>query len=281
MFLVEKKTWIKSFVICSPVVALAILFFSKSSNTTPEKDSPSLNQHSINPPTKMSFEDLPSLYTPLHYKLLLTYLKTIENSSPNEDCSSMIKKSYSNGIILEFRPSYFYPISKEIREAFHNGGINYQITGQFPLYYGKDAWLQGINVWAAVDYFSRDGRTSGLNNKTKLRIIPLTLGLKFFFPPLGTVAPVNFYLGTGMKYFFVHNYTDSDFVKRNIDVNGMGGVVETGFTTTVVEHLVFDVFGSYSFRTFGPPNLSKYPAVEPTVMNISGINIGGGIGYKF
>jgi len=193
------------------------------------------------------------------------------------------KQSFPEGVLLEFRPSYFYPISKGIRQAFHNGGVNYQITGAFPVYYGNNAWLQGLDVWAAVDYFSREGRTSGLGNKTRLRIVPLTLGLKYFFPDLGTVAPVNFYVASGMKYFFVYNYTDSDYAQKNVYANGMGGVVETGFTSTVMKHLVLDIFASYSFRTFGAPSISssKYPAVIPTGMNISGVNVGGGIGYKF
>lgn len=92
---------------------------------------------------------------------------------------------------------------------------------------------------------------------------------------------MNFYVGSGMKYFFVYNYTDSDYVKKHVYANGMGGGVETGFTTTVIKHLVFDIFASYSFRTFGAPDLSDYPAVIPTGMNISGVNVGGGIGYKF
>ena len=193
---------------------------------------------------------------------------------------SPIKKSDSTGILLEFRASYYYPTSKGIREAFDNGGVNYQITGSFPVYYGANPWIRGINIWGAIDYFSKEGRTSGLNNKTRLRIVPLTLGLKYFFPAIGTTAPVNFYIGSGMKYFFIYNYTDSDYVKRNLYANGMGGVVETGFTTTVMKHLVFDVFASYSFKTFDAPSLSKYPAVEPTKTNMSGINVGGGIGYK-
>ena len=63
----------------------------------------------------------------------------------------------------------------------------------------------------------------------------------------------------------------------------MGGGVETGFTTTVTKHLVLDIFASYSFGAFGAPSISpsKYPAVIPVGMNISGINVGGGIGYKF
>lgn len=266
----KKKIWIIAIVLSFPVVFIGILVYSKFSNKIGKKCKQTQNH--LTPSKKKSSEDLGFFSKPLKNKNSTEFKKS---------STSEFKKSSSNGILLEFRPSYFYPISKGIREAFHNGGINYQITGQFPVYCGKNAWLQGMNVWAGVDYFSRDGRTSALNNKTRLRIVPLTLGLKFFFPAIGSVAPVNFYIGSGMKYFFVYNYTDSDYVKRNIYAHGMGGVVETGFTTTVIEHLVFDVFASYSFKTFQAPSLSKYPAVEPTSMNISGVNIGGGIGYKF
>jgi outer membrane protein W len=169
----------------------------------------------------------------------------------------------SNGVILEARASYFYPTAKE-----------------FPVYYGNDVWLQGLDVWAAVDYFHKTGRTTGLHDKTSIRIVPITLGLKYFFPALGTKIQVNFYIASGMKYFFVHTHTDSSFLKKNVNKSGMGGVFEAGFTTTFVKHLVLDVFAAYSLKTLSAPSISK-PVVETTSFNISNLNVGLGLGYKF
>ena len=180
-----------------------------------------------------------------------------------------------NRIILEFRPSYFYPISSDFRDIFHDGGVNYQITGSFPVY-------KGLSVYGAVDYFSKSSHTGTFHNKTSLRLVPLTLGLKYFFPSLGASIPVNFYLAGGMKYYFVHTHNNGTpgIVRQTVNKNGMGGTVETGFITTFVKHLVLDIFASYSFRTFGAPR-PLTPAVEATGLNVSGLNIGLGLGYKF
>ena len=102
-----------------------------------------------------------------------------------------------NGII-EFRPSYFYPVSSSFRQIFHDGGVNYQLTAAFPVYGGEHRWLRGIDIWGAVDYFSREGRSTGLYNKTSICIVPLTLGIKYFFPPLGQTVQLHFYVAGGM-----------------------------------------------------------------------------------
>jgi len=187
--------------------------------------------------------------------------------------------SSPDGVILEFRPSYFCPTSKVFRQIFH-GGVNYQITGTFPVYHGENEWLHGLDIWGAVDYFSKKGHSTGLHTKTSITIVPLTLGIKYFFPSVGGDIPVNFYAAGGMKYFFVHTRNHSSHVKKTINVNGMGGVVEAGFITLFKEHLVFDVFASYSFKTLSGPS-SHNPAVESTQLNISGFNVGLGIGYEF
>ena len=184
------------------------------------------------------------------------------------------------GIIVEFRPSYFYPISSDFRDVFHEGGIDYQLTGTFPVYYGQNAWLRGIDVWWGLDYFSKEGHSTALHDKTEIQIAPITLGLKYFFPPLGKRVPVTFYTAAAMKYYFVYTYNHSDYVKREINQNGMGGVVETGFTVTACKHWIFDLFAAYSFKSFGAPSVSS-PSVETTGMNVSSINVGTGIGYKF
>ncbi len=184
------------------------------------------------------------------------------------------------GILLEFRTSYFYPLSSSYRAIFPNGNANYQITGAFPVYDGTNVWVRGLDLWAGVDYYGQNGKSTILKEKTSIWIVPITLGLKYFFPPLGETYPVNFYVASGMKYFFVHTHNHSSYVQQNVNTNGMGGVVESGLTITFIQHLVLDVFGAYSFRTFGGPEINL-PNVESTGLNISNINVGLGLGYKF
>lgn len=185
-----------------------------------------------------------------------------------------------NGVMLEVRTSYFYPTSHKFRSIFGDGNVNYQLNTTFPVYYGKNVWVQGIDIWFAVDYFHKNGHTKPLHDRTSISIVPITIGLKYFFPALGKVAPVNFYLGSGLKYFFVHTHDNNPYVKRILNVNGAGGVFETGFTTTFVKHLVLDVFASYSIKKFDAPSVHN-AAVKAKSFDVSNVNVGLGLGYKF
>ena len=119
-----------------------------------------------------------------------------------------------------------------------------------------------------------------MREKTKISILPVTLGVKYFFPPMGRRVPINFYVASGMKYYFVHTHNDSSFVEQNIHAHGMGGMVEGGLIAVLKQHLVLDLFASGSFKTLKGPSKSP-PTAEGTSLNVSSFNIGGGIGYKY
>lgn len=184
-----------------------------------------------------------------------------------------------NNFIIEFRPNYFYPLSSHFR-TFFAGGIDYQLTASCPVYWGENDWIRGITVFVAGDYYSRTGHSSFPKDKTTISIVPVTLGLKYFFPALGNCVPVNLYLAAGMKYYFVHNRNKGKSIRHDINVNGMGGMVEAGAIAVLWKHLVLDLFVSGSFKSFSPPSISR-PGVKGTSLNVSSINAGGGIGYKF
>lgn len=182
--------------------------------------------------------------------------------------------------IIELRASCFYPESSKFRSLFGNNKLNYQLTSSFPLYPNWCGWIRGINLWAAVDYYSHSGHTSTLQNKTSLRIVPLTLGVKYFLPAICQRVPINFYAAAGMKYYFVHNHNHSNIVKKTINKRGMGGTLEVGCLATLSCHLVVDLFAAYSFKSFGASSSSN-PAVKMTGLDLGGLNIGAGFGYKF
>ena len=200
-------------------------------------------------------------------------------SPPPTKCTPQCTNPTLDNFIIEFRPNYFHPLSSHFRTLF-SGGIDYQLTISCPVYWGENAWMRGINIFAAGDYYSRNGHSTFMKNKTSISIVPVTLGLKYFFPALGDPIPVTFYVASGMKYYFVHTHNKSHFVQKNIHVNGMGGMVESGVIAVFREHLVFDLFVSGSFKTLGPPSVSGSSS-KGSRLNVSSINAGGGIGYKY
>ncbi len=185
-----------------------------------------------------------------------------------------------SGILLEFRPSYLFPTSHTFRTIYPHGGVDWQVTALVPLYYGKNSWLRGLDIWTAIDYFQKRGHSTDLQEKSKIQMVPLTLGLKFFFPTQRERIPIHFYMAAGMKYYFVHTHNDSPYVTSSVNVNGLGGVVEIGLLSIFIKHLTVDFFTAYSFRSFGAPTLTN-PAVEAVGLNVSSLNVGGGVGFKF
>lgn len=176
----------------------------------------------------------------------------------------------SDKIILEARASYFRPFSKTVRHLFHNGGVDYALEATFPVY-------RGLNIWGAVDYFSRSGTMLGINRSVHLTIVPITLGLKYIY---SFNRYYGLYAGAGGKYYFVEAVNRVYPMYHTTHRNGFGGVVEIGNLICVTKHFVIDVFGSASFKAVDgpdhlPPNASSFR------IDVGGWNVGGGLGYKF
>jgi outer membrane protein W len=176
----------------------------------------------------------------------------------------------SNSVILEARVSYFRPFSKTLRKMFHNGGVDYALEVSAPVW-------KGLNIWGAVDYFSRHGKMIHFDASTRITIVPLTLGLKYIY---SVNQYFGLYGGAGFKYFFVKAINRSTVLNRTIHRNGLGGVLELGTLFCITHHLILDVFGSASFKNFhGPKHHSTN--VRPENLQVGGWNVGAGIGYKF
>ena len=178
--------------------------------------------------------------------------------------------------MIEVRLSYFLPQSSDLREIYHGGGIDYQLTGTIPLYRGEDEIRRGINFWWAADYFQREGHSIGLNSGTRIRMEPVTGGLKYI-QPHGRLRP---YFGAGLKYYFLQIHNDNPFTQQHVSRNGAGAVVETGLVAFFLEHGTIDIFLSYSFMKFGaqPIHLAN---VEGTSLQAGGLNAGAGMGVRF
>ncbi len=179
-------------------------------------------------------------------------------------------------VTIEARFSYFWPESSLFRQVYHNGGVDYQLTGTVPLFQGDSMALRGLNFWWAVDYFKAEGKSTPLENKTTIQIEPLTAGLKWIYPK-SMIRP---FFGAGMKYYFVQIYNDSPYVKKHVARNGVGFSVETGVQLLASKYIMSDLFIAYSFKQFGSRSINS-PTVQATWFDVGGLNIGGGIGVTF
>jgi outer membrane protein W len=182
---------------------------------------------------------------------------------------------------VEFRVSYFRPSSSLLRSVYGNAGIDYQLTGTVSLdslcCKNSQESLKGVNLWWAVDYIAKNGQSLGDEPaKTRFWMIPVTAGLKYIHPAK------NFrpYVGLGLRYFFVHTSNNYDFVRKNINANGLGGVVEGGMLLTFCEKFLLDVFVAYSHGKVRAPSNSQ-SNVETSNLQVGGFNFGLGVSYAF
>jgi len=188
-----------------------------------------------------------------------------ESCCENDNCSFSIQGDVS----------YFRPTASILREIYGSAWVDYKVALEHPLSCSDSFW-NSLSIFADVSYLAKSGHTSVGHHKTHIQIIPVSLGLKWVQPISDSV---NFYLGAAPRYYFLHIHNRYNFVKKNINKNGLGGVVITGFTYNFWEGLYLDLFASYSFKRFNKP--STPTNVVGHSLEVGGLDIGGGLGWKF
>lgn len=186
------------------------------------------------------------------------------------ETKAVVEREY-NKPILEARASYFYPFSSTFRSLTGNGGVTWELESTAPVW-------KGLNIWSAVDYFSEGGKMKGINRSVHITMVPITLGLKYIYPFLSNWSV---YGGLGCKYYLVEVVNRSPATNRTIFRSGPGGVAELGVMfVTPCKHFIVDLFTSGSYKRLSGPSSPKSGSSSYT-MNLSGFNIGGGVGYQF
>ncbi len=171
-------------------------------------------------------------------------------------------------ILPEVRVAYFYPTDQRFREIYSGAGL-------YSVETSVQAW-KGLYPWGSLGFLYASGSSKGEGDNTELYMIPIGLGLKYFF----NFDRLHPYLGLGMVVAYTHIHNDSPFVTRNQSKWGVGGIVKTGFLADITQSLFFDFFLDYTYlkKSFDHPN-SK-PVVTHRA-DLSGLSIGAGLGYRF
>ena len=172
-------------------------------------------------------------------------------------------------VLPEFKAAYFYPSDHRFRNVYSDAGF-------YSFETNVQSW-RNIYSWASLGFLYTSGTSIGESKKTELYMIPIGLGLKYLFRHNQCVQP---YLGLGLVVAYIHVYNDSKFVMRNQTKWGVGGIAKAGFLTYISRSLFFDFFLDYTYlkRTFDTP---RNKLVINHKVDLSGLSIGGGIGYCF
>lgn len=171
--------------------------------------------------------------------------------------------------LLEVKAGYFFFSDSKMRKIYDQEGLDLQLAATYPVW----KWLQ---IYASAEFIQKQGRSLHGNQRTRIWEYPFTLGLQ-------AVARISqkaqYYFTAGPRYIHLHQHNNSADMARELNHNGVGLFLGTGFHVFPIEHFVIDFFGEYSYcRMHGHPH-RKYAFGESA--QVGGFVFGGGLGYAF
>lgn len=186
-----------------------------------------------------------------------------------EENSGLFKKT-----AVEIKAGYFFFSDSQMRKIYDKGGLDVQLSTSYSLLNYNKRWV--LDLYGAVEYFERSGKSLNSHQKTSLWSIPVNMGIR----PLYVINDnVQWYLGFGPRYFYIHQHNHSSYVNKNGSRNGLGFFLNTGFNYMVSKSFVIDAFGEYSY---GKTRFHlKKSGVYTKTTQIGGFTFGLGFGYKF
>lgn len=177
---------------------------------------------------------------------------------------------FCRDVLVEFKTAYFLPTNSCVRHIYGNGGALYGPEVTFQLCEDK-SWYG----FASADFLSKTGHSVGLCDRTKMYIVPLALGVKYFVP----FCYGDFYAGLGFQPLHLKTVNCSPYVVQTTSKWGFGGIAKIGAYFDLPCDFFVDLFFDYSFVKVG--RVACCAGVIPLRANINGAIFGIGLGYRF
>lgn len=174
---------------------------------------------------------------------------------------------FCQGGSIEGRVGYLYPTNHTTRDIC-SGNALYSLEGNLEI-------CNQFYLWASGGYFQQSGHTTG-GDKTKLEMVPIGVGIKYFFP----MEPFNFYVGGGALPTYVWSHTNSSYLTSKFNKWGCGGVVKGGVLIDLSCSFFIDVFVDYMILSIKGKG-STDPLAYSVSCNLNSVVVGAGIGYRF
>lgn len=172
-------------------------------------------------------------------------------------------------VSLQAKGGVFVPFSNEVRKIYNGviSDIEWELGTRF---------FKNWQSWANVSYiFFEDGRSLGLHESANLKLLPLSLGIKYFQP----INPsTDFYFGAGAVCSFLWVDNHSRYIPNHMRKIAPGAIVKTGFIYRWDEHFFVEGFLDYLYQRF---EFSKSHHVGSHDLNLSGIKFGFALGVFY
>ena len=180
---------------------------------------------------------------------------------------------------LEGTVSCFFPQEKILREIYGSAWVNYGIElNRIPV--PCMSHCRNFGLFAGIDYMTKDGKSLGGNDDTRIQVIPLTLGVRWlrnFWTRCDKT--MDFYLGLAPRYSFLRIHDHTSVGVRHIYKSQIGIYTKLGILVRPCGRCVLDVFASGTYTDFSSPNTPNL--VSRYSLQLCGVNVGGGIGFIF
>lgn len=167
----------------------------------------------------------------------------------------------------------YFPLERRARKVFHNALPNFEVEV-------ATTWCDW-QPWFNVGYIWDNGRSRGCHEKTRLSVVPLSLGVNYIIPMCNCIDA---YIGAGAVYSFLRTRDHSDFVRNHHPHrNAWGAIVKAGFYYNYSECVFFEGFVDYVYTHF---HFKRHRDEDDLFVtrhdvNLSGIKLGVGVGFKF
>lgn len=178
---------------------------------------------------------------------------------------------FAQDFLIEGKLAYFRPNAKALRAIYSQNWMNSQFEITTPLW-------RCLNLYGSVNYLSTSGHSTE-DNKSTVRIVPISLGLKYRQPIKEKGKKMDLYFAGGMRYFFVKIKNNDEFVVRRITKQGLGGVAEVGTLIFLTQNFLLDLFADYSYKRFDFS--TNKLVVEGHKLDVGGFSAGAGLGFCF
>jgi hypothetical protein len=173
---------------------------------------------------------------------------------------------FGAGVTATLKGGYFAPSNEIFREVYSGGPV-----------FGADLTVPvggPLRVWAGLDLFGKTGKLTLSEEETKVRIVPLYLGLRGEFGKTG-LRP---YVGAAAAYFLFHE----ENVLGTVSDGGLGFLTQAGVLLRIGGRVWLDLHAGYRGCTLtaaaGDPPIE---GEEPLKAKLDGFHGGLGLAFRF
>lgn len=172
----------------------------------------------------------------------------------------------------------FFPLSSKARKIYGSALPEFTLEGNFKVW---DGCWSDIYLWLDGNYVYGNGNSYGgepHHHRTHLTLVPVTLGLKFAYHLCDWA---DFYLGAGPTYAWLQLRDSSSHVHRKTNRSAVGGIFKSGVVASLCGCYYLEGFFNYSYQRFDVRKPKHDPTVERHDADLSSLQLGAGVGWRF